>query len=176
MREWFSFNWGKILGGLIAAMLLGLIGLWFYFANFFAFVDNYEVGYRFDRRTGQIEILDRTGWHRKTPFLESIGAVDTRPMQVCINANARVLNCKLVRFNPAGLQLFLEWHGRTWRQSASLEEILRSYAFDGTARNYPFLTVLRELKNEDVSVAELDRVAPVAVALPAPAATAEVPQ
>lgn len=176
MREWFSYNWGKVLGGLLATIFLCLIGLWIYLANFYAFVDNYEVGYRFDRRTGQVEILNRTGWHQKTPFLVSIGTVDTRPMQVCINANARVLNCKLVRFNPDGMQLFLEWHGRNWYDSASLPEILRSYAFDGTARNYPFLTVLRELKNEEVDVVDLDRVAPIVVTLPAPTDSTEVPQ
>lgn len=114
MREWFSHNWGKIIAGLIALILVGLIGLWIYIANFLAFVDNYEVGYRFDHRVGQVTILDRTGWHRRTPFLESIGTVDTRPMQVCINANARVLNCKLVEFNPDGLPVFLSWHGRKY--------------------------------------------------------------
>ncbi len=76
-------------------------------------------------------------------------------MQVCINANARVLNCKLVRFNPDGLDLFLSWHGRNdyhgpnTTSTDNLSPILMSYAFDGSGTEYPFLTVLRDLRPQD---------------------------
>ena len=85
-------------------------------------------------------------------------------MQVCINANARVLNCKLVSFDPAGLDLFLSWHGRndysgpgvstagtTTATASNLENILMSYAFDGSGKSYPFLKVIRELRPEEAA-------------------------
>lgn len=162
MANWWSNNWGKFLVGVFTTIIFGLTALWIYVANWWAFVDNYEVGYRFNARTGEMSVLERTGWIQKQPFFELIGTIDTRPMQVCINANSRVLNCKLVRFNPAGIETFLEWHGRDWRNSSTLDQILMSYAYDGTGRNYPFLTILRELKSQDIDAAALNDVAPIA--------------
>jgi hypothetical protein len=120
------------------------------------FVDSYEVGYSYDLRSGQLSHLDRTGYILHSPLVD-IHTVDLRPMQVCINANARVLNCKLVQFNPAGLDLFLSWHGRANyeatalnpNEATALNPILMSYAYDGSGKNYPFLTVIRELKPEE---------------------------
>lgn len=162
---WWEQNWGKVVGGVVGLIFTLLIAFWIYIANWWTFVDNYEVGYRFNARTGQISVLKHTGWISKEPFFELIGTVDSRPMQVCINANSRVLNCKLVRFNAKGIDTFLAWHGRDWNSSSSLDEILKSYAYDGSGRNYPFLTIVRELKAEDIDVMDLNKIAP---ALPAP--------
>jgi hypothetical protein len=65
-----------------------------------------------------------------------------------------VLNCKLVKFNPDGLEVFLAWHGRNNYQTgtgggSSFANILMSYAYDGSGKTYPFLTVIRELKPEE---------------------------
>lgn len=130
---------------IIAGILLGvtLIGLLLFRIMFVDFVDRHEIGFKYDRRTGEITRLARTGYFITPPFVVEIGKIDTRPMQVCINANSRVLNCKLVRFNPAGLDLFITWHGRN---PGSVEEILKSYAYDGLGRQYPFLDVMTELK------------------------------
>jgi hypothetical protein len=71
-------------------------------------------------------------------------------MQVCINANSRVLNCKLVEFNPEGFETFIAWHGRGNYRQMNLEDILMSYAYDPSNKKYNFLTIKKELKNEDV--------------------------
>ncbi|MBP6868836.1 MAG: hypothetical protein KBC16_01870 [Candidatus Pacebacteria bacterium] len=152
-----------VVGFLVLSAIVGLI--WFFMC--WKFVDNYEIGYKFNATSGETTVLARTGWNPKRPFLDKINTVDTRPMQVCINANSRVLNCKLVKFNPAGLALFLSWHGRQDYTQVNLEEILKSYAYDGSGRNYPFLTVLRELKNEEAPT-ELE---PVIIQAPAPTLT-----
>ena len=145
--------------GLVSLALVGLLGFRVFFVSF---VDNYQLGYTYDARTGHIERVNRTGYIIAPPLLVSVHSVDLRPMQVCINANARVLNCKLVQFNPDGLELFLSWHGRndydgnvtSTNQGTStggnLNQILMSYAFDGSGKTYPFLRVLRELKPEEV--------------------------
>jgi len=159
-KAWSGFLW------LIAVALICLVGFRVLFVNF---VDNYELGYKFDARTGQITILPHTGYVVTPPFIVSVHHIDLRPMQVCISTIQRVLNCKLVQFNPdkegEGVQLFLKWHGRqdydgpdtTSRQSSSgassytyFQSALLNYAYDGNEGSYPFLTVLRELKSESV--------------------------
>ena len=81
--------------------------------------------------------------------LVSIYTIDLRPMQVTINANNRVLNAKLVQFNPKGFKTFVAWHGNADYTQDGLKDILMSYAYDPTSKNYDFLTILKELKNED---------------------------
>lgn len=153
-------NWVVGLAVGLVALLIGLLGFRVLFVNF---VDNYEMAYKFDTRSGQIKILtEGSDWQHgyivTPPLLVKVHTVDLRPMQVCMNANQRVLNCKLIRFDPAGLHLFLEWHGRsdydgpsgTANEESKFSDILKSYAFDGSGKGYPFLIVLRELKPEEV--------------------------
>ena len=137
--------WERFVFVLVVLFILGIL-LWSTLVNF---VDQHEVGYKFNLNTGEVIELPRTGYFFTPPWVR-IGSIDLRPTQVCINANSRVLNCKLVRFNPKGLALFIEWHGRSPDNSVS--EILKSYAYDGMDRNYPFLTIVTELKG----VGELD--------------------
>lgn len=113
------------------------------------FIDSYEVGYKYDLRSGHTTQINRTGYVFHAPWVVEVNTIDLRPLQVCINANQRVLNCKLVRFNPAGLNLFLSWHGRTNYDQHDLEPILMSYAYENAGHTYPFLTVIREMRTED---------------------------
>jgi hypothetical protein len=150
-----------VLGSFLVIVFFGLI---FFRGCCVTFVDNYELGYRYDLRSGQISRVGRTGYILHPPIFVEIHNVDLRPMQVCINANARVLNCKLVQFNPVGLETFLSWHGRKDYNGANssgtadittgaFNSILMSYAFDGSGKSYPFLTVIRELKPEEAVAA-----------------------
>ena len=136
---------------------------------FVDFVDNYYVAYRYDSagpNAGQITIEPRTGYFVTLPFVTSIHSIDLRPMQVCITAINRTLNCKLVQFevndsadamdktSGKGLRLFLQWHGRDdyANNQASGEngtvaysqfhQIMMNYAFDPSGRTYPFLRIL----------------------------------
>lgn len=140
------------IGVAISVIVLSAIGGLIFYAGWVDFVDNYQLGYKYDRRDGEIEVLPRTGYFVNPPWLVTVHTIDGRPMQVCINANSRVLNCKLVQFNPAGIKLFLSWHGRNNYEGTGLGEILKSYAYDGSGRSYPFLTILKELKPENVGL------------------------
>lgn len=139
----------------IGAVIVGL-GWVFWFFQTHKFVEPYELGYRFNALNGEITQLDRTGWIEHRFFVEDVRAIDMRPAQVCIRGessvnptiNQRVLNCKLVRFAPDGLLLFLSWHGRI---EGDVSEYLRIYAYDGAGRSYPFLEIIRELQNVDVA-------------------------
>lgn len=124
------------------------------------FVDNYEFGYEYNKWTGELSPLHKQGYIVTWPFVVSIHTIDTRPTQVCINANSRVLNCKLVEFDTTGWRTFVGWHGRDDYSNNSsngqggggggnLNAILMSYAYDGSGKAYPFLKVLRELKPDD---------------------------
>jgi len=146
--------------------VLPLVCLLFFRMLFVNYVDNYQLGYKFDSRTGEITILPHTGYVVTPPFVVSVHHIDLRPMQVCISAIQRVLNCKLVQFNPdiEATRLFLSWHGRqdydgpgtSSSQSTSgassytyFQSVLLNYAYDGAGKSYPFLTVLRELKPDE---------------------------
>lgn len=154
-----------LIGSLITVGVL-LVLLIIFRLSFVTFIENYEMGYKFDTRNGQTTIINRTGYVIEPPFIVRVHTIDTRPVQVCINANSRVLNCKLVRFklknkdgsfNKKGFDLFIAWHGRNdystegGASSANLKDILMSYAYDGSKdleANYPFLEVMKELKPE----------------------------
>ncbi len=136
------------LGSLLIAALLGF---WIWYGNWVHFVEKHELGYTFSRLDGKIEALPHTGWVVRSPFKYTVNKIDLRPYQVSITASLgisdRILNAKLVRFNPEGLDTFIAWHGRgAGSDVTSLKEILKCYAFDKQeGRDCPFLTVVSEL-------------------------------
>lgn len=148
---------------LVVLILLTLVGGCSFRACCVTFVDNYEIGYMYDRTTGKIEILGRKGYIVTPPVIVDVHTIDGRPMQVCISAIQRVLNCKLVEFDPKGLEQFLAWHGRanydnsngTRERPTQFNQILMAYAYDGSGKTYPFLHVISEIKPEDTKPAEL---------------------
>lgn len=122
------------------------------------FVDNHELGYKFNRISGTLDTLDRKGYFIYVPIAQSINTIDLRPFQVCINANGRVLNCKLVKFNPRGFFQYINIHGIDTYSvnglssgvtpTGNLYEIMKSYAYSSDGgREYPFLDVLKEIKD-----------------------------
>ena len=158
--------WRSIPSRLFRATLLFIAGAlslslvaWFVFWMLFVdWIPFHEIPYKYDSRTGKVERLPHTGYIVTPPFVVNVNGIDGRPMQVCISAIQRVLNCKLVQFDPAGLELFLGWHGvgnytntgGTRENPTTFNQIMMAYAYDGSGKNYPFLHIVRELKPEDV--------------------------
>ena len=138
------YNIWPIIG---CALVLGVIGLMAFRFFFVTFVDKHELGFSFDRFSGKIERLERTGWVVLNPVRYDVNTIDLRPYQVTINANARILNAKLIRFNSDGLETFVEWHGRdAGSRTYDMLEILKCYAFDKSdGKDCPFLTVVSEI-------------------------------
>ena len=145
---------------LLIVAVLTFVGALVFRAGFVSFVDSYEKGYAYDKFSGTTTVLSRTGYFVINPIKTTIHTLDTRPFQVCINANARVLNCKLIQFNVEGLELFLSWHGRQDYEirtgtnqdgtpyTTPFMDIMKSYAYDGSGKTYPFLTILKDMKPE----------------------------
>lgn len=116
-----------------------------------------EIGITYNSLNGDITIQDRPGWHLTSPFV-SVSTIETRPFQVCLNAGARVLNCKLIRFNPTGAKEFVRLQGfHYWNTTiggcnrggseCSLNDfgrIMLGYAYSD--QSYPFLEILEEIK------------------------------
>ncbi len=126
MGKW---TWGLIGAGILLALIL-LFRLIFVF-----FVDNYELGYEFNKIDGSITELDRTGYFIINPITKVIHTIDLRPMQVRIEANNRVLNAKLVQFDREGFNQFISLHGRgdysnSGTSGIGLANILMCYAYE----------------------------------------------
>ena len=139
----------------VAIFVISLIGFGIWYANWVNFVERNELGFTYDKVSGKIEVLNRTGWVIATPWRKDVHAIDLRPGQVCMNANSRVLNCKLVKFNPAALDTFIDWHGRAAGAHGYVYEILKSYAFNvNEGRDCPFLIVVDDMRRKDPSAVQ----------------------
>jgi hypothetical protein len=141
----------------VATIVIGVA----YFCTCYKFVDSYELGYSFSKwGDSKIERMANTGYVKRIPFYNEVHTIDLRPMQVCLSANGRVLNCKLVEFNPDGLQTFLSWHGRdnykgpgnttVGIQGCTTQfcEILKVYAYDEKGTVYSFLKIVKNTTAE----------------------------
>lgn len=148
VRSWKIPSSGKIGCSLITLVMLFGIGFWIWWCNWVTVVDKHEFAFVFDRVSGKIEKIDKDGWVIRTPIRYSVHRIDLRPQQITISANQRVLNAKLVQFNPEGLETFIEWHGRSAGDDRrDLMEILKCYAFDSEeGKDCPFLTVISGVK------------------------------
>jgi len=143
--RWFALSVISAIVGLMS-LILGIMSV--------HHIDNYELGFTFDRFSGKIERLERSGLVFKPIWHYSVHRLDLRPKQVSISANARILNAKLVRFNPEGLETFVEWHGRdAGDEDDSLYEILKSYAFNiNNGADCPFLIIVDEMRPNKTTV------------------------
>ncbi len=138
----------RLFTGLVAATLVGLFIWWMFWVNF---VDVHEYGYAYNKMSGTIRELDKSGWVVVHPWVEDIHKIDRRPKQVQVVANGRILNTKLVKFNPKGLMTFIAVHGRHAGQGEELYEILKSYAFNvNEGKDCDFLIIDEEVRKKEI--------------------------
>lgn len=153
-----------VMGTVGVTVLVAFFGLLMFMAMFVTNQERHEFAYSFDRYTGNIECFTNSGWIVRTPIRYSVHTIDMRPIQITISANQRVLNAKLVRFDPRGIKTFIEWHGRGAGEgsnrdglhgtsTSNLAEILKCYAFDKVdGKDCPFLEVLQEIAPNQVGM------------------------
>lgn len=112
-----------------------------------------EIGIKYNSWTGEIA-LQHTGWHVTGPQVQ-VANVSLLPTQVCLNSGARLLNCKLIRFNENGVQDFIHeqgfhYYGNVTSNTYScasactgMPNILKGYAYSG--KQWAFLEILEEI-------------------------------
>lgn len=139
---------GAIIG--IPTIIFGLVAFWILCLNHIA---PQQIGVAYDSINGEVSVQQKPGWYVTHPFVQ-VASVDTRPFQVCLNAGARILNCKLIKFNPEGASEFVKLQGfHYWNgpgsscnncNTSEFARIMMGYAY--SERQYPFIDVLEEIK------------------------------
>lgn len=156
------FTFENLIWTLLGLLAVGLFLLGAFRVLFVNFVDNYQVGYKYDKRNGELTVLSEKGYVVTAPFVVNVHTIDLRPQTICLSSNPRVLNCKLVEFDLKGLNLFLSWHGRDDYEggvttdgnghltgtgcTTSFCNILRGYAYDDK-HTYSFVRILKDDDN-----------------------------
>ena len=161
------YNWQKLLIGIGIVVMITLL----FRVSAVNFVEPTEMGYKYNKITGQIDSLERSGYFITWPIVEKIHTIELRPFQVCISSNGRVMNCKLLKFNPKGFRKFINLHGRNSYSIPSMtsnpngsefSDIMKGYAYESYGKldssqskysliedKYPFLTILQEVSAVD---------------------------
>lgn len=130
----------------IAASAVLLAAFTFY-TLFLNHVEINEVGVAYNSIGGKVWIQSRPGWYL-TSLTVKVANISTLPQQVQVYSQAKVLNYKIVRFNPDGIDEFIRLQGFEYYEvGGSMNNILTGYAFSG--RRYPFLDVLQESGDEN---------------------------
>ena len=145
MEKWMKWLIG--LGSVLAVLLL-------FYGFFLNHVDINEIGIAYNSIGGKVWVQDRPGWYLTSPFVE-VATLTTLPHKVTIPSEAKVINTKIVRFNPAGVDQFIRMQGFSYFSNQGLENILMGYAFSG--EEYPFLEVMQENGKERVNTTPLKR-------------------
>ena len=112
-------------------------------------LDQHHVGLRYNLLTGEMT-LDAPGVYVTPPWVR-VSRIDVRPQRVCLTTVAKVLICKLVRFQPSEYKAFVAregfraywWDNRIsfnlgyFEEYRGLRDIFRGYAFEPGP--HPFL-------------------------------------
>lgn len=160
----------KLLVSMATILIVGLVVVGLIRATMFTFVDNYEIGYTYNYWSGQVGRIKHNGYVWSPFYQMAVHTMDARPMQVCISTIQRVLNCKLVQFDPEGidpntgkkgLELFIGWHGRGNYEGpgnaaqgstpTTFASLLMNYAYDNSGQTYAFLRVIKELRSDTIA-------------------------
>ncbi len=141
----------KALIGIVGSLLLSFFIFWIACLNH---VEINEIGVAYNSIGGKVWIQDRPGWYLTTPFVR-VAYISTLPMKVSVPSEARVINTKIVRFKPEGVDEFIRMQGVSYFQGSTIENILMGYAFSG--KEYPFIEVMQEAGPEKVNERPLPR-------------------
>lgn len=142
--------------GIVIAIILGIMAVGLFLFRIFCvnYIEPHEFGYKIEKlEGGKMSLVQEKGYIVTLPIVTKIHTIDLRPRQVCQNVgnigssgsvdglNSRVLNCKLLAFNPVGLTNLIALHGI---QEDNISKILGLYAWDQLGRTYPFLTIVEQ--------------------------------
>ena len=116
-------------------------------------VDINEIGVAYNSVGGKVWIQDHPGWYLTSPTVE-VATITTLPLKVEIPTEAKIINAKMVRFNPAGIDEFIRLQGFSYFTNQSMQSNLLGYAYSG--RQFPFLEVIQDIGTENVTTKPLN--------------------
>lgn len=132
---------------LIVAVVLGGPGYYFLCLNH---TGVNQLGVAFNSINGQIQLQEQPGWYRTSPFVK-VAYIDLLPQSVHIPSGAKVINTKVVRFRPEGLNQYIELHGFGYVIGQNLNNNLLGYAFCNHPEEFKFLEVCQEGGQENLT-------------------------
>jgi hypothetical protein len=113
--------------------------------GYYLFCLNYvgpdKIGVTYNMKTGVTEVQKDKGFI-VTPFYIRATTFPLNPIEVSIMSKAKVINSKLVRFRPEGIEEFTKLHGFEYGLEHHFKDILLGYAYSG--REWTFLEVIDE--------------------------------
>lgn len=137
----------------LAFVLTPVIGLLLFWIMFINHVDINEIGVAYNMRDGKVWIQRHPGFYVTSPLVR-VAYLSTLPMKVAIPSDARVINTKIVRFNPKGVDEYIRMQGFKYGMDSEQENILMGYAFSN--QRPPFLVIMQEPELETVDMTPLN--------------------
>lgn len=141
-------KWLKI--ALAPAILV--FGLFMFYLMCMNHVHINEIGVAYNSYDGKVTVQGNPGWYVTSPLVQVVN-LNTLPHQVTIPSGAVVINTKIVRFKPEGVEEFIRLQGFSYSLAQSLDNILMGYAFSG--KPYPFLEIMQEAGPEQMNTTPL---------------------
>jgi len=104
-----------------------------------------QIGVAYNSLNGEITVQKTPGWYVTSPFVK-VAYISTLPIKVTIPSQAKVIVQKMVKFNPNGVNEFIQLQGFSYGINSSLENIMLGYAFSGN--KYTFLDIIQDTNEE----------------------------
>ncbi|MFA7218953.1 MAG: hypothetical protein WC119_00310 [Synergistaceae bacterium] len=137
------------------------IFIWlFLWVNLITHIEPTEAGIGINWFNGNLQLLDRSGWHVTPPWVW-VCKIETTPMRVSVSTASRGYSSKLIQFNKEFYKEFVEtegWYFYWWYNRLSFNigydrneeyrgfrDIMRAYAY--SAKKYQFITTLKEYED-----------------------------
>jgi hypothetical protein len=143
---------GWIKTSIAAGVILFLVFLGYLF--FLNHVGINEIGVAYNSIGGKVWIQDRPGWYVTSPTVE-VATISTLPIKVEIPSQAAVINAKMVKFNPAGIDEFIRLQGFSYYSNQGIQSILLGWAYSG--KQMPFLDIIQDVGTENVITKPLNQ-------------------
>jgi hypothetical protein len=99
-----------------------------------------HVGIAYNSSDGTVTV-QQPGWHRTSPFVR-VANISTLPLVVRIPSEARLVNQRLVKFNPDGAIEYVKEQGFSWITEQEFQSIMLGYAYSG--KEFAFLDILEK--------------------------------
>jgi len=103
-----------------------------------------HVGIAYNSRDGTVE-AQHPGWHLTSPFVQ-VMSPSVLPFIVKIPSKARLVNQRLVKFNPDGAVDFVKEQGFEWLNDQEFESVMLGYAYSG--KKFPFLDIIESTESK----------------------------